>query len=128
MTFLVISDSECNDLEQAHIKIINLESNNILLQNQITELKTNYKKLLKIVNDIVERNETEKQRTKNHTISFLKLRETVSDNKDVITNFTRNSNEITNTIRLFLRSHNNRLNELEFDMNILSEKLNNLNI
>lgn len=128
MKFLVISDSERNDLEQAHIKIINLESNNILLQNQITELKTNYKKLLKIVNDIVERNETEKQRTKNHTISFLKLRETVSDNKDVITNFTRNSNEITNTIRLFLRSHNNRLNELEFDMNILSEKLNNLNI
>ena len=68
MKFLVISDSERNDLEQAHIKIINLESNNILLQNQITELKTNYKKLLKIVNDIVERNETEKQRTKNHTI------------------------------------------------------------
>lgn len=128
MKFLVISDSESNDLEQAHIKINNLESNNILLQNQITELKTNYENLLKIVNVIVERNETEKQRTKNHTISFLKLRDTVNENTDSFIDFIKNANDTTNTIRLFLRDHSNRLNEIELNIDLLTKKFDNLNI
>ena len=128
MKFLIISDSESNKLDQAHIKIRNLEINVYVLQNHIIELKAQNEELLKTVKLVNERNITEKQRTRNHTASFLKLRNTVNENDEKFMKFVQKIEESTSTTRFLIRDHMSRLDELDSSIEILTNQFNNLNI
>ena len=118
---LTISNNHCYN-------ITNLTSITYTNQVNLRRLEIDFLCLKDTVNRLIENKSAEKSKAKRHTRSFKKLRHTVYENERQFRDLVSNINEITDTTLLFFKRHNQRLRELEFSVDTLTNQFNNLTI
>ena len=121
-----------NELErtsnQRTLEFVNIKSIVYSSQRDLATFHIEQLGLRDLIERLIKRNKTEKQRTKNHTKSFLKLHETVDTNFRRLASLALAAELIAESTNLILNEHADRIEKLELDVDLLCDKFNTLNI